>query len=385
MSENDRYGLYEAVPAGFNLLEAPPASSISMAFRKNRMSSRSRACSQFWKKLVSPPFSASAADVRAARSVHPWDSVRTSNRCLNWSGAVISPPWPKRIILAVAGWIAPKVSHAVRAGTFHARGRIQNRWYGWASTATMAGCRKFRFLKSALPPATARSEPQHFAWWDWWHHSPDGAEDRSRRLGELRQFRPGDEILAGLRFMISGDVLFFIKNQSTGEFRSFLAKPPPLGDIEPLGSSVEWVVERPTEPDQPAICIRFRPMDPVDFRYCVALGCRWTDRARAHDDARGQRAHDRDARGFRKSLSYRLCVTCGAAAGSGRLDRRHLHFPGSHDVSECSAFQAGSRGSGQVVIRPITGVKRPATQRLYSSLMFAASITFFHRAVSEAM
>ena len=77
----------------------------------------------------------------------------------------------------------------------------------------------------------------------------------------------GDEILAGLAVQVSGDVLFFIKNQSTGEFRSFLARPP--GVIRPLGSSVEWIVERPTDP--PSGNMSALPAyGSVDFRYCMA-------------------------------------------------------------------------------------------------------------------
>jgi hypothetical protein len=69
--------------------------------------------------------------------------------------------------------------------------------------------------------------------------------------------------------MISEDVLLFIKNQSTGEFRSFLARRQPLGDIEPLGSSVEWVVERPTHPTSGKLHA-LPDYGSVDFRHCVA-------------------------------------------------------------------------------------------------------------------
>jgi hypothetical protein len=79
----------------------------------------------------------------------------------------------------------------------------------------------------------------------------------------------GDEILAGLAVLISEDVLYFIKNQSTGEFRSFLGKRQPLGDIEPLGSSAEWVVERPTDPDSRKL-FPLPAYGSVDFRYCLA-------------------------------------------------------------------------------------------------------------------
>ena len=70
--------------------------------------------------------------------------------------------------------------------------------------------------------------------------------------------------------IVTEDVLFFIKNQSSGEFRSFLARRHPLLDIEPLGSSAEWIVERPTEPTNR----KFHPLPnygSVEFKYCYAL------------------------------------------------------------------------------------------------------------------
>jgi Peptidase A4 family len=113
--------------------------------------------------------------------------------------------------------------------------------------------------------------PPHFAWWYWWHHHSKGT------VTEIVDFeiRPGDEILAGLDVLISKDILFFIKNQRTGEFCSFLAKHP-RADIEPLGSSAEWVLERPTDPDSlkpyPLAAYGYPLADGhVDFRYCFAV------------------------------------------------------------------------------------------------------------------
>jgi hypothetical protein len=115
-------------------------------------------------------------------------------------------------------------------------------------------------------------KPQHFAWWEWWRNSPKEAAKAPKKAIILIDNLPintGDEILAGLAVLISEDILCFIKNQSTGQFRSFLAKRQPLGDIETLGSSVEWVIERPTDP----ISGKLYPLPAygsVDFRYCMA-------------------------------------------------------------------------------------------------------------------
>jgi len=86
---------------------------------------------------------------------------------------------------------------------------------------------------------------------------PIGFRIEEMKLANDRPARnPGDQF-----------ILFFIKNQSTGEFRSFLARPP--GVIRPLGSSVEWIVERPTDP--PSGNMSALPAyGSVDFRYCMA-------------------------------------------------------------------------------------------------------------------
>jgi hypothetical protein len=91
------------------------------------------------------------------------------------------------------------------------------------------------------------------------------------RITNLR-IDPGDEILAGLWVMISGDVSVFIKNQSTGEYRSTLLKRQKLPkDIEPPGSSADWVVERPTAPVPHGKLFPLADYGTVDFKYCMAL------------------------------------------------------------------------------------------------------------------
>jgi hypothetical protein len=128
-----------------------------------------------------------------------------------------------------------------------------------------------RLPKMSLPQIGTAHRPggppnqRHFAWWYWWYN---GTKDRVTQIENFK-IRPGNEILAGLQVLISKDVLFFIKNQSTGDFCSFCARQP-RADIEPLGSSAEWVVERPTDPDS----LKPYPLaayDSVDFKYCLAV------------------------------------------------------------------------------------------------------------------
>ena len=63
------------------------------------------------------------------------------------------------------------------------------------------------------------------------------------------------------------EVQFFIKNQMTGLFTTFLVVAP--GSILPLGSTAEWIVERPTVIDD----VRLYPLPnytDVVFRDCFA-------------------------------------------------------------------------------------------------------------------
>jgi len=286
---NDRHDTYEDVPAGFNLLDAPLDQLDLYGIPQRPDATAEPRLFEFWKKLVSPPFSsrrptfstiptptlpkASTALPSKQRSIQKAPSRGSKVEWKwNWSGAVVCPPWPKRIFFATAGWVAPKVSAPCASALFtHADIPKSLVWVGLdGHNGTLP--------KVSLPQiGTAHwLDGPHFAWWDWWRNWPKSSPKAVRKSSQKAVTRiddfaidAGDEILAGLAVLISGDVLFFIKNQSTGEFRSFLAKRQPLEDIEPLGSSVEWVVERPTEPSSG----QFYPLadyDYVDFRYCLA-------------------------------------------------------------------------------------------------------------------
>jgi hypothetical protein len=266
MSENDRYGIYENVPAGYNLLNAPPSELDLYGIPPRPDIFAEPLLYEFWKKLVSPPFRPRPPSFGMFGLPFQTRPPNTLESSLNWSGAVVSPPSPKRIVLAVAGWTTPTVSRPSAPALFtHADIPKALVWVGLDG-------HNGRLPKISLPQIGTFHRPdgppdhQNFAWWYWWHHSPNNT------VTEILDFaiQPGHEIMAGLVVLISDDVLFFIKNQSTGEFRSFLAKRQPLYDIEPLGSSAEWVVERPTEPTSR----KFFPLadyGSVDFNYCMAL------------------------------------------------------------------------------------------------------------------
>jgi hypothetical protein len=76
-----------------------------------------------------------------------------------------------------------------------------------------------------------------------------------------------DEIIAGLTLRSADEMQFFIKNQTTGLFTTFLVVAP--GPILPLGSTAEWIMERPTVINDH----RLYPLpsyDDVVFRDCFA-------------------------------------------------------------------------------------------------------------------
>jgi Peptidase A4 family len=274
MPDNDRHETYEEVPGAYNLLDAPPEILDRYGIPQKPDPVAEPSLYAFWKKLVSPPFSATRPTFGNAESVFRIERSEstvepsrggTLESSLNWSGALLSPPRPRRFVLATAGWIAPKVS-APSAEALFTDSNVPKSlvWVGLDG-------HNARLPKTSLPQiGTAHwlldGQPQHFAWYGWWRHSKN---DPVTRIDGFT-IDASDEILAGLAVLISEDVLFFIKNQRTGEFRSFLVKRQPLGDIEPLGSSAEWVVERPTAPSSR----KFFPLadyGQVDFKYCMAV------------------------------------------------------------------------------------------------------------------
>jgi peptidase A4-like protein len=287
MSENDPYCFYEVVPAGYNLLDAPPDQLDRYGIPRKPDAIAEPRLFEFWKRLVSPPFSTrrpTFSSIDPPSPIWVYSSMRevsfvpsrggTLESSLNWSGAVVSPPWPKRVVFAAAGWIAPNVRKPSAPALFtHSNDPKSLVWVGLDG-------HNGRLPKISLPQIGTAHWPdpprpgdrQHFAWWDWWCH-PKSSSSPRKAVTRIADFAvdAGHEVLAGLAVLISEDVLFFIKNQSTGEFRSFLAKRQPLDDIEPLGSSVEWVLERPTNPHSG----KFYPLaayyDSVDFKYCLAL------------------------------------------------------------------------------------------------------------------
>lgn len=278
-----RIETYPVVPSGFDLVGAAKDRLDYYGIPERPDPASSPEMFDFWKTLVSAPFTARQPTFR---STLPQMQLRSQFRrqsrdvgqgpcgcgmhesSLNWSGALVSPPFPKRLVTVVGGWTVPRVSAPSSQPLF--TGSNAARSLVWIGLDGYNG----RLPKISLPQigtAQCMDSPEYFAWWDWWRNWPPGTTPpESIERIENFDISPGDEILAGMTVLITEDVLFFIKNQSSGEFRSFLARRHPLLDIEPLGSSAEWIVERPTEPTNR----KFHPLPnygTVEFKYCYAL------------------------------------------------------------------------------------------------------------------
>jgi Peptidase A4 family len=268
MSEDDRYETYESVPEGYDLLAAKACELDCFGIPPRPTEPH---LLKFWEKLVSKPFHGRKAKTGQLLASEGWQTQPPSDleSSLNWSGAMVFPPRPRRITMAVAGWIAPEVRNPSLPALFAEEDAPKTLvWVGLDGhngRLPKISCPQIGTFHT--PDVTARY--QHFAWFYWWYHDPK--ELQIARITNL-EIDPGDEILAGVWIMISGDVSLFIKNQSTGEYRCTLMKRKDLPkDIEPLGSSADWVVERPTAPRKDGKLFPLADYGTVDFKYCMAL------------------------------------------------------------------------------------------------------------------
>jgi hypothetical protein len=279
MSDINRYDTYEPVPTGYDLINAVQERLDYYGIPQRPDAGAQPALYAFWTKLVSAPFS-SRRPTFSSSVAPPLIELRTLTRhinqetatilpqrgnlesSLNWSGAIMSPPTSKRVTFAVGAWSAPVVTQPSAPALFtHANDPRTLIWVGIDG-------HNGRLPRASLPQIGTAHTPgaASFAWWYWWGHD---SHDAVVKIDDFA-VNSSDEILAGLTVLASGDVRYFIKNQNTGEFRTFLGRHLPLGNIEPLGSSVEWVVERPTDPSS-------RKLHPlaaygsVNFKYCLAL------------------------------------------------------------------------------------------------------------------
>ncbi len=80
-------------------------------------------------RLVSQPFSAKQPTFGGIDPV----SGGALQSMLNWSGALISTPWPQQFVFAAAGWNVPDERPPSASALVDRARMIQNRYCGWAS------------------------------------------------------------------------------------------------------------------------------------------------------------------------------------------------------------------------------------------------------------
>jgi hypothetical protein len=215
-----------------------------------------------------PPAPANQAGRSGRRSVRGRENSR------NWSGLYIVPQRPNKFVQVIGSWHVPQpsVPPVLPEGAVPNDDEYQSStWIG------IDGHRNYP--NSSMPQigtgqiirvAGGIKKVSTSAWWDWWSKDDQFPPQNRKNLPATITNFPvavGDEISAGVTVQSADEVRFYIKNQTTGLFTTFLVVAP--GPILPLGSTAEWIMERPTVIGQR----RMYPMPDytdVVFRHCFA-------------------------------------------------------------------------------------------------------------------
>jgi hypothetical protein len=168
----------------------------------------------------------------------------------NWSGAYIVPQPPDMFVHVTGRWQVPKPS----LPPVPPEGATVDNQFQSSSWIGIDGHR--RCPNSSMPQIGTSQcieiidgapNIMIYAWWQWW--SLDGSYPPNNRKNPPVPITGipvalNDEVMAGVIVRSADEVQFYIKNQTTGRFTSFLVIAP--GPILPLGSTAEWIMERPT-------------------------------------------------------------------------------------------------------------------------------------------
>jgi hypothetical protein len=189
---------------------------------------------------------------------------RESSR--NWSGTYIVPPFPDRFIKVIGAWHLPKPDvPRVPPDPPNASG-LEFRSSTWVG---LDGHRTYPH--ASMPQAgTAQrvdvgpgGKVTTYAWWQWWSKDGDTVEVEITNVPSV----VGDQILVALTVVASDEVQFNLKNQTTGDFVTFLVQAP--AGSPPIGATAEWVMERPAEIGSTWL-YRLPNYGVVNFTHCVA-------------------------------------------------------------------------------------------------------------------
>ncbi|HMA74041.1 MAG TPA: G1 family glutamic endopeptidase [Xanthobacteraceae bacterium] len=197
--------------------------------------------------------------------------TRHSENSRNWSGAYITPHRPNRFVHIAGGWQVPEPSLPAVVPEDVQDEYRSSTWIGIGGQRAYPG--------SSLPQigtsqflTIGSSEPTIGVFWEWWVkgsvHPYPPVPILNFTKSAKRKIKADDEILASLTVQDGWNVLFHIKNQTTGLFVTFLVSPP-SDPIVALGSTAEWIMERPTYFKKRDLYPLPRYTD-IMFRYCLA-------------------------------------------------------------------------------------------------------------------
>lgn len=208
-----------------------------------------------------------ATSVPTSPSV-PLQTFAHAETSRNWSGAYMTPnPRPNRFMLVTGAWKVPMPATPMvpPAGVDPINVEYQSStWIGLGghrsyNSLPQIGTSQHLSVKNGV--ASVRTE----AWWQWWikDRPPHDIPVPIKNFEVL----PGDEILSSVTVEAPspGEVRFNLKNQRTRKIVAFKVRAP--ANIPPLGSTVEWVHERPT---RRSIMFPLPHCTDVQFRHCLA-------------------------------------------------------------------------------------------------------------------
>ena len=214
---------------------------------------------QFWTRLLSKPYKVIATEFMMRENARlplvPITRVGGGGRrgfhlienSRNWSGAYIIPERSDKFVYVTGTWRvpAPALPPVLPEDAAASDEYQSSTWVGIDGHQ--------RYPMSSMPQIGTSQildgggTMTTYAWWQWWslddNYPPDNRNNPPVPIPTI-PVSANDEIIAGLTLRSADEVQFFIKNQTTGLFTTFLVVAP--GAILPLGSTAEWILERPT-------------------------------------------------------------------------------------------------------------------------------------------
>ena len=217
-------------------------------------------------------------------------SPRFSESSRNWSGALIRPSIRGRFTRIQGAWTVPEpcpgAERPDRAPLPDGEYAIST-WIGLdgydAGTLSLPQCGTGQFVRIENGRVAERI---YRAFWEWWardfHEQSWAVTIKPDKL----PCAPGHRFFCEIDVLAPDRVLFFFKNETTGDVLSFAVKPPHepavetiIQNVRPdltghvpvqvLGGTAEWILESPSDwiTNRQFTLADFHP---IEFRRCVA-------------------------------------------------------------------------------------------------------------------